>query len=105
MRQPITRDVREIVRALEIVEAEFAFQADRIRQRVPRPGESENMNSDHLPRLAAGYDEASQHAKMLRRYHRGRLERAEAANASGISETDQRDAISSSGTARAYTTE
>lgn len=69
--QPLTRDLKETIRALEIVEAEFGFQANRLSRRSNVNG-SDNEN-DHLANLRQGYDLCARYTRILRNYHEGRF--------------------------------
>jgi hypothetical protein len=74
MAQPITRDLTEVVKALEIVEQEFGFQAERLTRAVQASTENER---EHQADLAVGYQTGARYAGILRRYHEGRLRRRE----------------------------
>lgn len=63
--------MNETIKALEIVEAEFGFQADRLSKRSDANG-SENEN-DHLADLRQGYEGGARYARILRNYHEGRI--------------------------------
>jgi hypothetical protein len=94
--------VREVIRALEIVESEFEFQSDRLRQRETPSSENEKT---HLADLTSGYENARRYSRLLRRYHEGRVKRADASEAAGLSQREQRESIDESGSSRAYVNE
>lgn len=96
---PVTRDVRKIVEALEIVAAEFYFQHDRLRTHVkPRTEEEETFHKD----LMLGYRNAAHYSKVLRRYHEGRLRRQVETGSMAMPVVDQPGAIDESGRATAF---
>lgn len=72
--QPLTRDVRELVDALAIVEAELGFQVSRLR--VQNSGDSD-QERDHLLDLMGGYLVSYRYIGILKRYHGGRVDRRE----------------------------
>ena len=71
--QPLTRDVRELVDALAIVESELGFQVARLRRDT---GDSEQERA-HLIDLMGGYIVAYRYIGLLKRYHAGRVDRRE----------------------------
>ncbi len=86
---PGTRDLRELLDALAIVEAECRFQSARL---------SEN-NDEFLSRMSKRYDEATGTLVTLRRYQEGRL----AAQTAPRGEYD--NAVQADGVATAHTGE
>ncbi len=93
--QPVTRDVRELVEALEVVEAELGFQATRLR--VQNSGDSDKER-DHLIDLMGGYLVAYRYVGILKRYHSGRVDRRE-------SSVPQADGVSADGRVAAVVTD
>lgn len=93
MTQPLTRDLNETIRALEISEAETLFQAERLAHRVVAGTEQE---IEHLSDLQDGYTDAARYLRILINYHRGRLVRNERRR-------DGDDSIDSKGRASAVT--
>jgi hypothetical protein len=80
--QPLTRDLPETINALEIVEAEFGFQADRLKTKVEASTEQER---EHFEDLQRGYEKSARYARILLNYHRGRMGSSRARQvASGI---------------------
>jgi hypothetical protein len=80
-----------IIGALNIVEAEFRFHADRLERHVEPDTDSER---DHLRDLATGYRSAAHHCGILRRYQEGRVRREGAAV--------EEDGVDEAGRAGAY---
>jgi hypothetical protein len=94
MPQPLTRDMRRIVEALEIVEQEFLFHAERLERAVEPTTEDETTHHDDLRK---GYRESAKYAGILRKYHQGRMQR----RGHGRSEPAERS-IDDSGRSSAY---
>jgi hypothetical protein len=70
MSAPVTRDLAEIVRACEVVEAELAFQTSRLAAVDPSRSGS---NPDHIQRMKEEYAAGSRIVAKLRRYQESRL--------------------------------
>jgi hypothetical protein len=71
--QPLTRDMGEVVRALEVTEAELGFQVTRLLSRLQEPSLGTGERS-HLLDLLSGYGVSRRYLAILLRYHRGRQE-------------------------------
>ncbi len=92
MPQPLSRDLAETIRALEVTEAEFLFQADRlegVREETQNEGE-------HLADLQEGYTRGARYARILINYHTGRMSRR------GVETEPASPSIDARGRARAY---
>lgn len=89
-REPLTRDVREIVRALAIAEGEFYFQRDRLRDHAKARTEQEK--SFHKD-LMEGYRTGAHYAGVLRKYHEGRLRRQAETGSMAPTSVDEPEAI------------
>jgi len=91
MSQPRTRDLRKVIEALEIVEAELRFQVERLKEKL------QTGDDEFLERLCKRYDEATGTLVTLRRYQEGRI---------GVipprPETNFNDDVNSGGVATAY---
>jgi hypothetical protein len=96
--QPLTRDLRETIRALEVAEAEYLFQADRLANRTDATTDQER---EHLADLEQGYRSAARYSRILLNYHEGRarLRDVRPSNAA------QDEAIDRTGRATAYTSD
>jgi len=71
---PVERNLSRLVDALKVTEAELSFQVHRLTDMVtPRTSEERA----HLQSLKAGYSEARQNVRRLRKYHEARLSRLE----------------------------
>lgn len=92
---PLTQDLNELLRALDVAGAEFAFQAHRLRTAEAPPKDEQEARYRTL--LMEGYDKAAKFARILRRYAAGRQIRTSRRNAPSMDA--QRDAISESGAA------
>jgi hypothetical protein len=100
---PLTRDLREIVRAFEIVEAEFRFQAHRLERTVTADTENEE---GHLADLRRGYGQGAKYAGILLNYHKGRLTRMGQRGFERVEPIeDTSDDVSAEGRARPFTTD
>lgn len=84
--EPLTRDVRVVVAALAIVEAEFAFHAHRLQYGGARVG-TEN-EAQYFRDLLRGYTTGAKFSAILRRYNEGRLRRAAAGEDTPATERD-----------------
>lgn len=98
MTQPLTRDLRQTIRSLEVSEAELLFQADRL---ANRPRTDTAQEGEHLADLEKGYREAAKYTRILINYHEGRANRG--MNSRGRPLPD--DGIDGRGNARANTTD
>jgi hypothetical protein len=78
---PATRDLREVVRAIQVVRDELRFQVGRIGAMTTPDGvkvaEMTDNELRYLQKLAADYNWASITLGKLYGYHMGRLEREE----------------------------
>src|SRR5438105_10911067 len=72
--QPMTRSIGELVEALKKVEAELAFQTDRLSTKVSGRTADE---VEHLLDMRNGYENSRKYIGILRRYQEGRLARLE----------------------------
>lgn len=70
---PLRRDLREVLVALDIVNAEFLFHAQRLREITD--GAPEEI--EHLHALARGYLNAERHGAILSKYLAARVVRRE----------------------------
>lgn len=88
MNQPRTRDLRRVIEALEIVEAELRFQIERLKDKP---------DDEFLTRLCQRYDEATGTIVTLRRYQEGRI-----GTIAPRPETEFPDDVNAGGDATAY---
>lgn len=72
MSQPRTRDLRKVIEALDIVEAELRFQVGRLTEKLKTDREQRGERDEFLERLFKRYDEATGTIVTLKRYHEGR---------------------------------
>lgn len=73
MTVPLTRDLREVLSALDIVTAELGFQAERLRARVLPDSDTARA---YLTQLGHDYEHAQRTCEKLRQYHAARVRRA-----------------------------
>jgi hypothetical protein len=98
MTQPRTRDLRKVIDALDIVEAELRFQVNRLKGKSKNDLERRGERDEFLERLCKRYDEATGTIVTLKRYHEGRI-----GAIPPRPDTDFPDDVNSGGVATAYT--
>lgn len=69
---PKARNLAELVRACEVVESELGFQVMRLTDLVKAKTEEE---AKYHNELREGYENSQFYVRVMKRYHRGRLER------------------------------
>ena len=98
MSQPLTRDIQEVVGALEIVLAELRFHCTRLDDKLRVPRTFTDEEADHLEDLVRGYQTSQHYLDTLLRYQRGRLTRQRLSLPAGVD-------IDAAGRGRAHITD
>jgi len=98
--QPASRDLEEVIAAIDVVEEELRFQIARIDAMHFSPDGGTNSQQEYLLRMRQRYDEAVGTIVTLGRYQRGRLQRR--VDAQRVGDLARRDDVSAAGHASPY---